>query len=76
MEQWSRIYLYLGTRCLGSSFPEDIKRETLDQYEMSQPNDLKRWLRKKKVEARKLKKRGDKVKAVQDCKYEQLAMEI
>ena len=29
-----------------------------------------------KVEARKLKKQGDKVKAVQDYKYEQLAMEI
>ena len=75
-EQWTRIYLYLGTRCFGSSFPEDIKRETLDQYDMAQLEDLKRWIRKKKVEARKLKKQSDKIKAVQDYKYEQLAMEI
>ena len=75
-EQWTRIYLYLGTKCLGSSFPEDIKQETLAQYDMAQLRDLKRWIRKKKVEARKLKKHGDKVKAVQDYKYEQLAMEI
>ena len=75
-EQWTRIYLYLGTKCLGSSFPDDIKRETLDQYDMAQLEDLKRWIRKKKLEARKLKKQGDKVKAVQDYKYEQLAMEI
>ena len=75
-EQWTRIYLYLGTKCLGSSFPDDIKRETLDQHDMAQLRDLKRWIRKKKVEARKLKKQGDKVKAVQDYKYEQLAMEI
>ena len=75
-EQWSRIYLYLGTRCLGSSFPEYIKRETLDQYDMSQLGGLRRWIRKKKLEARKLKKRGDKIKAVQDCKYEQLAMDV
>ena len=75
-EQWTRVYLYLGTMCYGASFPEDIKRETLDQYDMAQLGDLKRWIRKKKVEARKLKKQGDKVKAVQDYKYEQLAMEI
>jgi len=73
---WTNIYLYLGTRCYGPSFPEDIKRETLDQHDLAQLRDLKRWIRRKKVEARKLKRQGDKVKAVQDYKYEQLAMEI
>ena len=73
---WANIYLYLGTKCYGRSFPEDIKREILDQYDMAQLRELKHWIRKKKVEARKLKKQGDKVKAVQDYKYEQLAMEI
>ena len=75
-EQWTRIYLYLGTRCYGSSFPDDIKQGPLDQYDMSQLKDLKRWIRKKKVEVRKLKKQGNKIKVVQDYEYEQLAMDI
>jgi len=74
-EQWTRIYLYLGTKVM-KNMPDDIKRETLDDYDMRQLQELKRWIRKKKVEARKLRKQGNKVKAVQDYKYEQLAMEI
>jgi len=50
-EQWTGIYLYLGTMCYGSTFPEDIKRETLGQHDLAQLRDLKRWIRRKKVEA-------------------------
>jgi hypothetical protein len=84
-EQWTRIYLYLGTKCLGSSFPEDIKRETLDRYDMAHLRDLKRWIRQKKVEARKQKARKPKTEQqsqqlqttkVVEAHYEQLAMEI
>jgi len=35
----------------------DIKRETLDQYDMSQLRELKRWIHQKKVEARKAREK-------------------
>jgi hypothetical protein len=54
----------------------DIKRETLDQYDMSQLRELKRWIRKKKVEAREQREWADKAEAVQGQRYEQLAMNI
>lgn len=68
-EQWTRIYLYLGTKCLGPKFPDDIKQESLSDYDMAKLRDLKRWIYKKKVEARKARARGEKVEA----KQEQLA---
>lgn len=59
-ERWSRIYLYLGTRCYGTSFPEDIKQETLDQYDMAELKGLKRWIQAQKVKARKARRQQDK----------------
>jgi len=65
--------------------PDDIKRETLDDYDMRQLQELKRWIRKKKVEARKQKARKQKTEQqsqqpqttkVVEAHYEQLAMEI
>ena len=57
---WANIYLYLGTKCYGSSFPEDIRKEGLDSHESGMLRDLKCWLRKKKLEARKEKARKRK----------------
>ena len=74
-EQWTRIYIYLGTRCYGASFPEDIKRETLDQHDMAQLRDLKRWIRKKKVEARKARKKAQKAQDQKTEEVVQLAFE-
>ena len=62
-EQWTRIYLYLGTKCYGKQLPEDIKQDSLSDYDMAQLRDLKRWIYKKKVEARKARARGEKAKA-------------
>ena len=34
-EQWTRIYLYLGTKVMGpNKIPEDIKQETLTEHDM------------------------------------------
>src|SRR3990172_3431108 len=35
-EQWTRIYLYLGTKCYGKQFPEDIKQGSLSDSDMAQ----------------------------------------
>jgi len=69
-EQWARIYLYLGTKCLGDRFPEDIKQETLDAYDMGELRDLKRWIQKQKVKARKERQRREKAEKVQVVKAE------
>ena len=64
-EQWTRIYLYLGTKCLGPKLPEDVRQETLSQYDMAQLRDLKRWIYKKKIEARKARVRGEKAEKLE-----------
>lgn len=59
-EQWTRIYLYLGTKVMGDKFPEDIKQKSLDDYDMSHLRDLKRWIYQRKVKARKERRRQEK----------------
>lgn len=62
-EQWSRIYLYLGTKVMGDKVPEDIKQKELSDYDMGELRDLKRWIWRKKVEARKLRRHQEKAEA-------------
>ncbi len=59
-EQWSRIYLYLGTKVMGQKFPDDIRQNELSQYDMGELRGLKRWIRKKVLEARKVRRRQGK----------------
>lgn len=57
---WFHIYLYLGTKCFGTLFPEDIRHETLTDYEMSDLRRLKRWIHQKKMNARADRRRQEK----------------
>jgi len=59
-----------------SSFPEDIKRENLDQHDMAQLRDLKRWIRRKKVEARKNRGKAQKAQEQKAEEVIQLAFEF
>jgi hypothetical protein len=43
---------------------------------MADLRELKRWIHKKKVEAREQREWADKAEAVQGQRYEQLAMNI
>ncbi len=63
-EQWTRIYLYLGTKVMGDKIPQDIKQERLSDYDMAQLRDLKRWIHKRKVKARRERRKGEKVEVV------------
>lgn len=56
--EWCRIYMYLGTKYMGDKFPEDIRQESLSNYEMGMLRDLKRWIYKKRVEARSVRRKG------------------
>ena len=69
-EQWTRIYLYLGTKCMGDRCPEDIRQESLDQYDMGELLGLKRWIRERKVKARKERRHQEKAEKVEVVKVE------
>ena len=64
-EQWTRIYLYLGTRVMGDKFPEDIKQKELSEYDMRQLRELKRWIRQKTLDHRKDRQRQEKAAATE-----------
>lgn len=52
-EKWTKIYLYLGTKVMGDKIPDDIKQEALPDHYLKDLRELKRWIYKKKVQARK-----------------------
>jgi len=61
---WTRIYLYLGTKVMGSDkVPDDIKVEKLEPDQERQLNELKRWIRDKQRKVVAERKRGEKAKA-------------
>jgi hypothetical protein len=53
---WSRIYLYVSTKTYarhrGSEVPEDIRVETLTDYQMGELKRLKDWLYRQRVKVR------------------------
>ena len=73
-EQWSRIYLYLGTRCLGDKFPPNIGQETISAYDTEELRGLKRWIYRKKVQARKQREKENPAAPVETAKPEELRL--
>jgi hypothetical protein len=71
-EEWTRIYIYLGTKVMGEKMPEDIREESIPDHYQGDLRDLKRWIRKKKVEARKERQRREKKAEVKPLECEQL----
>ena len=61
---WAKIYLYLGTKVMGSDrMPDDIKVEKLEPDQERQLNELKRWIRDQQRKAVAERRRGEKAKA-------------
>ena len=55
-ENWTRIYLYVASKEMakhGTEVPDDIKVESLSDYELGELNKLKSWIYDKRVKARK-----------------------
>lgn len=76
---WTQIYLYLGYKVMGSRMPEDVAQKTLTNYEMGMLRDLKRWIQRKKLEARKARRRQEKAEKpakqqAVEAEYEQMKM--
>jgi len=61
---WSQIYLYVATRTYsrhkGGQVPEDIRVETLDDYQMGELKRLKDWLYRQRVKVRQERERADR----------------
>jgi len=79
---WTQIYLYVAskthTRWRKGEVPEDIRVETLGDYEMAQLNHLKDWLYNQRTRARKEhdkeERRQAKEKAAERQRQEQPAL--
>ena len=62
-EQWYRIYMYVFNGAMKfkkTEVPEDLRSETLSNYDMSQLNDLKRFIYARRVQHRKERNRVER----------------
>src|SRR5487761_1926446 len=69
-EQWTRIYMYVFNQAMkfkGTEVPEDLKAETLSDYDMQQLNHLKSWIYQQRVKHRKERARAQRQEHRQAC---------
>jgi hypothetical protein len=62
-EQWTRIYLYVAGRTMAKKkveLPEDIKVESLSDYDEQALNKLKAWIYRQRTKARQEKGRAER----------------
>ena len=62
-EQWLRIYTYVFTQSMKFKkveVPEDLRRESLSDYDMRELIDLKTWIYQKRVQHRKEKAKAER----------------
>ena len=60
---WAEIYQYLLTTVMGDKVPDDIRKESLDNYRLGLIKELKEWLWHKRVKGREEKARADRARA-------------
>ena len=68
-EQWYRIYMYVFNQAMKfkkMEVPEDLKSETLVDWDMRELNDLKRWIYQQRVKHRKEKARAERREAKEE----------
>lgn len=61
---WAQIYIYLGSLVCGSmgrEIPEDLKNTVLTSDQLRHLEGLKRWIYEKRVQARKARRRGERL---------------
>jgi len=56
--EWVDIYMYAMTQYKGEAMPEDMRRDSLNDYEMGLLNDLRRWIYRRRREASQEKLRA------------------
>lgn len=65
---WAQIYLYIATKVYEKhrskdskvTFPDDVRVDTLNDYQMGKLKELKRWIYETRVKARQEKNRAER----------------
>ena len=65
---WAEIYQYLFTRVMKDKAPEDLRRESLDNWRMGLLGELKQWLWRQRVKASEERVRSERAKAKVELK--------
>lgn len=65
---WTEIYLYLGTQVVRHNIPDDIRKDSLSDYQMGLLMELKRWIYRQRVKAREERGRAERRKAKAEAK--------
>jgi hypothetical protein len=69
---WTQVYLHIAGKVIsrnkGEEIPEDIKVDSLDDYQMGLLRDLKHWIYERRVKHRQEKQRAEKARAVAEAK--------
>ena len=61
--EWVDIYCYLLTKVIGEKVPEDMRKESLDDWQMHHLTELKEWIYRKRVKAREERRRAERARA-------------
>jgi hypothetical protein len=65
---WTQIYVYLAAKVVPrhkqTEIPEDIKVESLSEYQMQHLNELKDWIYERRIKARKERQKAEKAQAM------------
>ena len=75
---WVDIYLYLGTKVMagaGTEMPEDIRKDTLDDYLMGKLNHLKAWIYQQRIKVRLERERGARHQKKEESAAEKKALQ-
>jgi len=65
---WTEIYLYLGSQVMRDKMPDDIRNDSISDYQMGLLMELKRWIYRQRVKARKERGRAERKKARAEAK--------
>ena len=69
---WTQIYLYVAgkvvSRAKDTQIPDDIKVDSLNDYQMKLLKDLKDWIYEQRVKHRQEKQRAEKAQAMAEAK--------
>jgi len=60
---WADIYMYLLTRVMKEKVPDELRKESLDDYRLELLKELKEWIYRQRVKARQEKRRAERARA-------------
>ena len=59
LSEWVNIYMHLFTMVMGDRVPEDLRKESLSNYQMGPLSDLKRWICRQRIKTREERERAE-----------------